>query len=77
MSSTVVTKWDLVCKEGIKGPLVGSAFMVGLMIGSFTLGTLSDRIGRKPTLMLSIAMSSGGGLVGTFMPEYYSFLILR
>ena len=75
MSSTVVTEWDLLCKDDFKGPLLGSAFMVGLMIGSFTLGTLSDRYGRKPTLMLSMLLSSGGGLLGAFMPEYYSCLL--
>ena len=77
MSSTVVTKWDLVCKDDFKGPLLGSAFMLGLMIGSFTMGTLSDRYGRKPILKLSMLLCSGGGLVGAFMPEYYSFLFSR
>ena len=77
MSSTVVTEWDLVCKDDFKGPLVGSAFMAGLMIGSFTLGTLSDHYGRRPILMLSMLLSSGGGIMGSIMPEYYSFLITR
>jgi MFS family permease len=37
----------------------------------------SDKYGRKLVIMLSIAASAIGSLVGAFMPEYWSFLITR
>ena len=38
--------------------LVMSAYGVAFMIGEFTLGQLSDRLGRKPVLVLGLALFS-------------------
>ncbi|XP_067899880.1 organic cation/carnitine transporter 2-like isoform X6 [Heterodontus francisci] len=42
--STIVTEWDLVCNNDWKGPFVASVFFVGVLVGSFISGQLSDRI---------------------------------
>lgn len=77
MDTTIVTEWDLVCDNAWQVSFVGSAYMLGLMIGSFVCGVLSDKYGRKLVIMFSIAASSLGSLAGAFMPEYWSFLLTR
>ncbi|XP_061858534.1 solute carrier family 22 member 4 isoform X5 [Colius striatus] len=42
--STIVTEWNLVCENDWKAPLTTSLFYVGVLIGSFISGQLSDRI---------------------------------
>ncbi|XP_023339404.1 solute carrier family 22 member 1, partial [Eurytemora carolleeae] len=71
---TLVTELNLVCGEGWKVAWVGSAYMFGLMVGSFLCGFLADKFGRKIALLIAIIISSSGSLVGAFMPEYYSYL---
>ena len=51
--------------------------MMGLLIGSFLSGYLSDIYGRKIGLLGCILVSSTGSLVGAFMPDYWSYLSLR
>jgi len=50
---------------------------VGLMAGSFIFGVLSDKLGRRNTLIPAIICSAGGSLIGAFMPEYFSFVLFR
>ena len=51
--------------------------MVGLMIGSFVTGYCSDKFGRKLAILVCILVSSIASLVGSFMPDYWSYLALR
>ena len=74
---TLVTKWNLVCGESAKVAMVVTMYMFGLMIGSLLCGRMSDKFGRKKTLMFSILCSSVASLLGSFMPEYYSYTVTR
>ncbi|XP_060271571.1 organic cation/carnitine transporter 2 isoform X2 [Ovis aries] len=52
--STIVTEWNLVCKDDWKAPLTISLFFVGVLMGSFISGQLSDRfIPESPRWLIS------------------------
>jgi MFS transporter, AAHS family, 4-hydroxybenzoate transporter len=46
------------------GPVLAAA-LIGMAIGGFVLGGLGDRWGRRPTLLLSVALFAGATLLGT------------
>ncbi len=54
-----------------------SAAMLGLGIGSVMWGSLSDRYGRKPILLLSLALFALGTLVSLFSTTIIFFIICR
>lgn len=51
--------------------------MVGLAIGQFILGPVSDRVGRKPVLIISLAVFIAGAVISVFSPDIYFFLGCR
>ena len=59
----------------MEGVLVASA-LVGCMVGAFFAGSLSDRFGRKATLIVSAVLFLVG-FVGTAVPPTVTLLILR
>ncbi|XP_044636361.2 organic cation/carnitine transporter 2 isoform X2 [Equus asinus] len=72
--STIVTEWNLVCEDDWKAPLTISLFFVGVLLGSFISGQLSDRDWR----MLLLALTVPGvlcALLWWFIPESPRWLI--
>lgn len=54
-----------------------SIAMVGLVAGAFVGGWLADRIGRRPVLLVSVAMFGVFSAVTALSPDYGSLLIAR
>ena len=51
--------------------------MSALLVGSYIIGYISDKLGRKIALILSQLIIAVGLIMGAFMPEYISFTIAR
>ena len=77
MDKTVATENNLVCGDYFWTIIVDEMFMLGLMIGSFVFGVMSDKIGRRHTLMLAIVCCAVGNLLCCAMPNHWSYSIPR
>lgn len=51
--------------------------MIGLGAGQLLLGPLSDHYGRKPVLMVSMAVFVAGAVASVFAPTIHAFLLWR
>lgn len=52
IGKTIVSEWNLVCDRSYLTSVVESCFLAGAGLGSVISGWISDRYGRKPTLMV-------------------------
>ena len=77
MKHTVAIDNDLVCDDYFWTIVIDEFFMLGLLIGSFVFGVLSDKIGRRHTLLLAILSCAVGNLLGVAMPNHWSYAIPR
>jgi len=57
--------------------LVTSLLLVGAIAGALVAGRLSDRIGRKPTILITAVVFVLGVLLAAFTPSYPVLLIAR
>ncbi len=48
--------WNLVCEDRHWKATAQSTFMVGVLLGSYIFGDLSDRLGRKKAFVSSIVL---------------------
>lgn len=46
--NSVVTEWGLVCEKRYLSLLGPTVYYIGVLLGAWILGFLSDRIGRLP-----------------------------
>ncbi|XP_033639696.1 organic cation transporter-like protein [Asterias rubens] len=52
--SSVVTDFDLVCDKTILGGTLQSSIPLGILVGSYITGQISDTFGRRPALLISL-----------------------
>ncbi|XP_078604963.1 organic cation transporter protein-like [Branchiostoma floridae x Branchiostoma japonicum] len=75
--STIVTEYDLVCwRSWLKG-LGQSTFMVGVGVGGIFFGIISDRFGRRPTIVFCIILHLALSTGASFTSGYISFIVVR
>ncbi|XP_071336380.1 solute carrier family 22 member 4-like [Trachinotus anak] len=74
--STVVTEFNLVCRDQWKQPLTSLAYFLGGLCGCFFSGQISDRFGRKPVLFGAIIILSIFSSAVAFAPSWPVFTVL-
>jgi benzoate transport len=81
VSQTVAYILPLVLKEWRLSPVeagsIASYTFIGLMLGAAGFGMISDRVGRKKTLILAVAISGLFNGIAYFAPNYSVFCFLR
>eukprot|EP00750_Incisomonas_marina_P004695 INCI13491.4.p1 GENE.INCI13491.4~~INCI13491.4.p1 ORF type:complete len:548 (-),score=72.42 INCI13491.4:428-2071(-) len=62
---------------GLLNGLVGASYSLAQMIGAFVLGTLSDRMGRRPILLVCLLMSGLSLGATVFTNSVWSLTLVR
>ncbi|MDQ1663939.1 MAG: hypothetical protein QOJ68_3919 [Blastococcus sp.] len=57
--------------------LVTSLLLIGAMIGALGAGRLADRIGRRPTILITAVIFVAGVLLAAFAPAFWTLLVAR
>lgn len=75
--SSRAIEWNFICARRWMGAIAQSAYMFGVFVGAVTLGSMADKHGRKIIFYVSSVAQLILGVLVAFVPEYYTFLIVR
>ena len=70
----VIRQWSLTSAQG---GLIGTAIFVGMLVGAWFWGTITDYVGRKIGFQLTVLVDSIFGLLSALSPGYIWLLLLR
>lgn len=76
-TSTIRSRYGLVCSWGFLTELSTTLFFLGFMVGSAAYGVLSDRVGRLAAVIITATHLSFAGIGASFAPNYWSYALLR
>ncbi|XP_076188491.1 solute carrier family 22 member 13-like isoform X2 [Aptenodytes patagonicus] len=74
---SLLTEFDLVCDRKNLNNISQSIYMLGLFLGSMIFGPLSDRIGRRPVILISVFLQGLFGVGIAFVPHFYVYMAFR
>ncbi|XP_033741750.1 uncharacterized protein LOC117328333 [Pecten maximus] len=74
---TFVSKHDLVCGNHYKVSTAKTIFFGGVLVGALIFGSLSDGLGRKKTINISMALLFASSIGLAWAPNYIAYVILR
>ncbi|XP_065828087.1 solute carrier family 22 member 15-like isoform X2 [Oscarella lobularis] len=74
---TVVNEWNIICSDKWKMGLSTSAYFVGVGVGSFLFGWISDRWGRRFTVLTSFILTDLSIFLTVLAPSYSFYVFLR
>lgn len=77
LGKTIVSEWNLVCDRAYLNTLAEVLFLFGVAVGGVVSGMISDRFGRKKTLISALVTQTLLAIAITFCPWYELYLILR
>jgi MFS family permease len=77
LGNTLISEFDLVCDRKTLNNVSEMMFLGGVAIGGLVCGILSDKYGRKKTLMASVFFQTLLGVIIAFAPWFQMYFILR
>ena len=63
--------------RGLSPAITGTVYLVGMAAGQLVCGVLADRFGRRPVLLVGIAIYAVGGLASALAPNLAVLLVAR
>ncbi|XP_022231320.2 organic cation transporter protein isoform X2 [Drosophila obscura] len=75
--TTIITEWNLICKDKSLASLSQSIVMLGIMIGGMSFGMIADRWGRRPAFLLCCFMQLITGLIVCLSKWYWFYCLFR
>uniref|UniRef100_A0A672TUX3 Major facilitator superfamily (MFS) profile domain-containing protein n=1 Tax=Strigops habroptila TaxID=2489341 RepID=A0A672TUX3_STRHB len=74
---SLLTEFDLVCDRKDLNDISQSVYMLGMFLGAMIFGPLSDRIGRRPVILISIFLQGLFGVAIAFVPHFDVYMAFR
>ncbi|KAM3964986.1 LOW QUALITY PROTEIN: organic cation transporter protein-like [Aphomia sociella] len=75
--NSVTTEWDLICDRTTLASLAQSMMQVGILVGSLFFGYVSDRFGRKISVLLSLIFEAAFVTISALVPQFWMFVVCR
>ncbi|XP_054847528.1 solute carrier family 22 member 13-like isoform X1 [Eublepharis macularius] len=77
LQPTLLTEFNLVCERKNLNDFSQSIFMAGVLAGALVFGPLSDRIGSRNMILLTLLLMGSFGLGAGFAPSLNVYIALR
>ncbi|XP_077160360.1 solute carrier family 22 member 13-like [Paroedura picta] len=74
---TLLTEFNLVCERKDLNDISQSLFMAGVLVGALVFGLLSDRIGSRNIILLTLLLMGSFGLGAGLAPSLYVYIAMR
>lgn len=75
--STMVDEWNLVCDREWLVSVAKTVYMVGFLVSVTICGQISDRFGRRPTVIACLCVFLVAALLTLFCTNFLMFIVLR
>lgn len=76
--NSIVTDWDILCDDAKKYvPLTKTIFYAGKLFGAYFFGWVSDRYGRRMTLLITMLVQFIASLIESFSVNFTMYVVLR
>ncbi|XP_020539794.1 organic cation/carnitine transporter 7 isoform X2 [Jatropha curcas] len=74
VGSAVQHEWGLTSQQE---SLITSVVFVGMLVGAYSWGLVSDKYGRRKGFLVTAIVTSGAGFLSSFAPNYIALILSR